>query len=78
MSKTNSLDQVIGRALRDGDFRKSLLENPEQALAGQGLSDEDLALIVAGMQSDEAASFFASDMPSMVMASSAKKCCQYP
>lgn len=36
--------ELIGRAVQDADFRRQLLENPEEALSGTGyeLSDEQI------------------------------------
>jgi len=40
MSK-DAVSQIIGRAVTDEEFRKLLFSNPEQALAGYDLANEE-------------------------------------
>jgi hypothetical protein len=42
------LDQVVGRALRDEEFRNNLTADPKTTLQGEGLSDEDVEAVAGG------------------------------
>ena len=42
MSK-EALESVIGRAVTDSEFRQSLFANPDEALAGFDLTDQEIA-----------------------------------
>ena len=47
--QTNAkLDRVVGRALRDEEFREQLNQDPAAALKGEGLTDEDLEAVSGG------------------------------
>ncbi|NTV62040.1 MAG: Franean1_4349 family RiPP [Oscillochloris sp.] len=41
------LERVIGKAVIDTDFRKKLLDNPDEAIKGEGieLKDDELDLV---------------------------------
>jgi hypothetical protein len=45
---TAKLDRVVGRALRDDQFREKLTANPNATLKGEGLTDEDLEAVSGG------------------------------
>ncbi|HEY7066910.1 MAG TPA: Os1348 family NHLP clan protein [Chloroflexota bacterium] len=47
MSK-RGVEQVLMRALGDGDFRKHLQDQPDTALTGFDLTDEERAAILGG------------------------------
>jgi len=47
--KQSKIDSLLGRALRDTDFRKKLLENPAEAAADAELSAEELELVSGGL-----------------------------
>ncbi len=37
----DAVSQIIGRAVTDADFRETLFSNPEQALQGYDLTDDE-------------------------------------
>ncbi len=37
----DAVSQIIGRAVTDADFRETLFSNPEQALQGYDLTEDD-------------------------------------
>ena len=37
----DAVSQIIGRAVTDAEFRKALFSNPEQALQGYDLTEDD-------------------------------------
>jgi len=47
--KQNKMDALLGRALRDKDFRQKLIENPTEAAAETELSAEELDLVSGGL-----------------------------
>jgi len=47
--KQNKMDALLGRALRDKDFRQKLIENPTEAAAEAELSAEELDLVSGGL-----------------------------
>ena len=51
------LDQILGRAVRDSDFRQQLLDDPKAAAAGYSLSAEELEELTS-MDKETASSFF--------------------
>ena len=58
-AKSSSLDSIIGRALRDEEFRARLLTSPVEASieAGYDLSDDDRAQLMQ-LDARRAAGFF--------------------
>jgi hypothetical protein len=42
-----TVEAVIGKAVSDRKFREALFANPDQALAGYGLTDDELAALKA-------------------------------
>jgi hypothetical protein len=51
MSNPNAkdkVDQVVGRALRDEEFRNRLQSDPKGTLKGVGLTDDDLESVSGG------------------------------
>jgi hypothetical protein len=49
-AKSSKLDEILGRAARDKDFRQKVLDNPKEALKDEGISEEELAAVVGGMK----------------------------
>ena len=47
--KQGKIDALLGRALRDKDFRQKLVEDPKAAAAEAELSPEDLDLVAGGI-----------------------------
>lgn len=47
--RQRKLDALLGRALRDKNFREKLIANPQEAAKDSGLSAEELELVVGGM-----------------------------
>jgi hypothetical protein len=47
--KQTKMDSLLGRALRDKDFRQKLIENPAEAAADSELSAEELELVSGGL-----------------------------
>src|SRR4051794_570786 len=43
------LDRLLGRALRDKEFRDRLVANPQEAAREAGLSAEELELVAGGL-----------------------------
>lgn len=43
-----NLDRVVGRVLRDEQFREKLAADPGPTLKGEGLTDEDLEAVSGG------------------------------
>jgi hypothetical protein len=48
----DAVAQIIGRAVMDDDFRALLLSNPEQALQGYDLSDDETEALKSLKQED--------------------------
>src|ERR1700733_7321281 len=48
-SKQGKIDALLGRALRDKEFRQKLVDDPKAAAAEAQLSEEDLDLVAGGM-----------------------------
>jgi hypothetical protein len=48
-SRQAKLDGLLGRALRDKDFRERLLANPADVAKEAGLSAEELELVAGGL-----------------------------
>ena len=48
-TKHQKLDEVLGRALRDSEFRQQLTSNPKAIAAEVGLSSEELEVIAGGV-----------------------------
>jgi hypothetical protein len=44
----DKMDQAMGRALRDEEFRNRLAAEPKETLKGVGLTDEDLESVAGG------------------------------
>ena len=77
--KKTSLDEVLGKAIRDEGFREQLLADPRAAVAGTGLSDEDLSLLVGGVKSEAASKFFDEiSSAKRMFTCTSKGCAQYP
>jgi hypothetical protein len=49
MPNNNKLDQILGRALRDREFREKLTTNPKAVALEEGLAAEELEIIAGGM-----------------------------
>lgn len=52
MAKADSqqaLDALLGRALRDKEFRQKLLDDPAAAARESGLSEQDVAMVAGGL-----------------------------
>jgi hypothetical protein len=49
-TKHQKMDEVLGRALRDSEFRQRLTSNPKAIAAEVGLSSEELEVIAGGVQ----------------------------
>jgi hypothetical protein len=64
--KNSKLDEILGRASRDKDFRQKIIDNPKEALKDEGLSDEELEAVAGGMRRGRPGS------PNC----SAKQCCE--
>ena len=47
--KQKRLDALLGRALRDKDFRERLIANPAEAAKEAGLSADELELVAGGL-----------------------------
>lgn len=47
--KQGKIDALLGRALRDKDFRQKLVDDPKAAAAEAELSPEDLDLVAGGI-----------------------------
>jgi hypothetical protein len=45
---TQKLDEVVGRAIRDEQFRKQLAADPKGTLEGEGLNEKDLEAVTGG------------------------------
>lgn len=48
-TKQHRLDEVLGRALRDREFRQKLTTNPSAVAAEAGLAADELEIIAGGM-----------------------------
>jgi hypothetical protein len=48
-SKQQKLDELLGRALRDKEFRKKLTANPKSIALEEGLASDELDVIAGGM-----------------------------
>lgn len=48
-TEQSKLDAILGRALRDKEFRERLIANPAEAAKESGLSAEQLALVAGGL-----------------------------
>ena len=48
-TKNQKMDEVLGRALRDSEFRQRLTTNPKAVAAEVGLGAEELEVIAGGM-----------------------------
>ena len=68
MTKAQRLDEVLGRALRDRDFRQKLTADPKSVAAEAGLAPEELEIIAGGVSTIGASG--------KVMASTAQTCCE--
>jgi len=55
----SKLDEVLGRAVRDPQFRRTLLDNPEQAAAEYNLSADEVDELKS-IDKGKAAQFFGS------------------
>ena len=60
------IDEAVGRAVRDKDFRKRLADNPKEALKDLNIPDSEIDRIVGGLRAGGG-----------VMASSEKTCYQF-
>ena len=49
MTKQQKLDHVLGRALRDREFRQKLTANPTAVAMEEGLAADELEIIAGGM-----------------------------
>jgi hypothetical protein len=58
------IDEAVGRAVRDKEFRKRLADNPKEALKDLNIPDDEIDTIVGGLRSQ-------------AMASSEKTCYQF-
>ena len=47
--KQSKMDALLGRALRDKDFRQRLIDNPAEAAADADLSPEELQMVAGGL-----------------------------
>ena len=47
--KQNKMDALLGRALRDKEFRQKLLDNPAEAASEAELSPAELELVSGGL-----------------------------
>jgi hypothetical protein len=47
--RSQKVDEVLGRAIRDKSFRRLLVENPTAAAKQVGLTSEELRLVAGGM-----------------------------
>ena len=45
----NALDALLGRALRDKDFRQKLLDDPKTAARDSGLSEQEIEMVAGGL-----------------------------
>jgi hypothetical protein len=48
-SKQQKLDEILGRALRDKEFRNKLTANPKSVAMEEGLAADELDIIVGGV-----------------------------
>ena len=48
-SRSQKVDEVLGRAIRDKAFRQLLVDNPTAAAKQVGLTPEELRLVAGGM-----------------------------
>jgi hypothetical protein len=48
-SKQQKMDEVLGRALRDKEFRGKLTANPKKVAAEEGLAPDELDMIAGGL-----------------------------
>jgi hypothetical protein len=48
-NNTNKMDHILGRALRDREFREKLTTNPRAVAMEEGLAAEELEIIAGGM-----------------------------
>jgi hypothetical protein len=48
-TKQQKIDAILGRALRDGDFRRKLVQNPRQVIADGALTQEEMELVSGGL-----------------------------
>ena len=46
---SEKLDEVVGRAIRDEEYRKNLASDPQGTLTQAGLSEEDLRAVAGGL-----------------------------
>lgn len=49
MAEQGNLDALLGRALRDKEFRDRLVSNPMEVAKESGLSEEELKLVAGGL-----------------------------
>jgi hypothetical protein len=71
---TQNLDEILGRAIRDKDYRQQLISNPEETLRESGISADDRKMLLDGLREKEASSFFESlDFQGTRMAWSSEK-----
>lgn len=55
MPEVTTMDALIGRAFRDGSFRKQIMSNPEALAAEYGLSPAEVAVVVNACQETQSA-----------------------
>jgi hypothetical protein len=48
-SREQKIDEILGKALRDREFRTKLTSDPKAAAADSGLSPEEMDLIAGGL-----------------------------
>ncbi len=48
-SKQQKIDELLGRALRDKEFRAKLTADPKKVAKEEGLADDELDLIAGGV-----------------------------
>ena len=58
MADAPKLDAILGRAVRDRQFREQLLDDPASAAAEYDLTDDELAELTS-MDKETASAFFA-------------------
>ena len=45
---SQKLDEIVGRAIKDEEYRQRLIENPDAALKEEGLTQEELNQVTGG------------------------------